>query len=182
MRHIVTALAVLVMLLVAFSWWRGRHLVDSVMLVTPAGKLHALAHHRGSLVVLTTNVQIRKAGRATVHTVTTPADFVRHAIEQIQQADTAKVNALGIRCYTGATSMSHLLPRGDKTLIVVPPWSLCAAAGLAIIAPVMKRRPRSGHCRACGYDLRASVDCCPECGTAIELAPENSVAAAAANG
>ena len=41
-----------------------------------------------------------------------------------------------------------------------------AAGGLPSVLSVMRRlRRKPGHCRHCGYDLRATPDRCPECGT-----------------
>jgi len=56
------------------------------------------------------------------------------------------------------------------TEAALPAWSLVA---LAAVAPILRmravlrsrRRARRGFCIACGYDLRASPDRCPECGT-----------------
>ena len=55
--------------------------------------------------------------------------------------------------------------------VSVPHWSL--AVTFATIGGLMLRsqRPakrRAGYCTTCGYDLRASKDRCPECGTAAE--------------
>lgn len=58
--------------------------------------------------------------------------------------------------------------------IVVPYWALTI---LASILPAIwtlhlvrqVRRKRLGHCTVCGYDLRASKDRCPECGTEIRF-------------
>ena len=57
----------------------------------------------------------------------------------------------------------------ERMLLI--PWSWIAA--LFGVAPAVRgvrycrrtRRPGTGLCSACGYDLRATPDRCPECGT-----------------
>jgi len=61
------------------------------------------------------------------------------------------------------------LPLQPTWIISVPYWSpvLLAALLPALWFYKWRHRPRPGRCLACGYDLRASSDRCPECGTPI---------------
>ena len=65
------------------------------------------------------------------------------------------------------------LRTGNVTVdaLVVPYWFL--ALLFAILPVVWFRRWRHrippGHCHKCGYDLRASEERCPECGTSFPL-------------
>ena len=61
-------------------------------------------------------------------------------------------------------------PGYRHTAAVFPAWVIAAPLGaplaLWVIRTSRKRRFNSRLCPACGYDLRATPDRCPECGTA----------------
>ena len=66
---------------------------------------------------------------------------------------------------------------GWMWLVTVPCWAVVIATNIVPAAWVLRRRralgtQRLGFCLRCGYDLRATPDRCPECGTAPKTAHE----------
>jgi hypothetical protein len=66
-------------------------------------------------------------------------------------------------------------------VIAVPYWFLTLMTAVFSILAVRHRRRASrihdGHCVACGYDLRASPERCPECGTTRSHNPMSTASA-----
>jgi hypothetical protein len=85
--------------------------------------------------------------------------------------------ATGLACaivVTGSSfSFNHTPFSAAMSWIVL--YTVAPAVGLAIYWLVRPRSPRptesSGICRHCGYDLRATPDRCPECGTVPTTQP-----------
>lgn len=94
--------------------------------------------------------------------------------------------AIGGAVGLGLMVASVVLTRNRSTFISADPsrimWLitggqvLATAAGFLAGVPAQRRRKRQaraavGLCPACGYDLRASPDRCPECGSVPEAKP-----------
>lgn len=70
-----------------------------------------------------------------------------------------------VGCSSHAVAVPHWLP-ALPSLILPAIWAVKR----------WRRRIPPGHCKTCGYDLRASEERCPECGTAIPAATDRPTA------
>jgi hypothetical protein len=68
---------------------------------------------------------------------------------------------------------------GETVVVAIPYWFIIFAL---LVVPAIdlrgflhfRHRRKRGLCPTCGYDLRASPDRCPECGTMMELKTWNA--------
>ena len=76
-----------------------------------------------------------------------------------------KWSVLGFRLFWGLTKPGQ----GIYRIIFFPTGYVIAIPFLPLawlaIKRVIGRRHQPGHCKRCGYDLRATPDRCPECGS-----------------
>jgi hypothetical protein len=81
---------------------------------------------------------------------------------------------------SGGASFSWYSNRWTRWTIrqlTVPYWAVVVASSVApgLWLTLKKREAKNsaGRCKVCGYDLRATPDRCPECGTVPQPLPHN---------
>ena len=103
--------------------------------------------------------------------------------KSVRREDTGQ-RFLGFRYFRFASIEPFSVPPGSQfngyvTVVFVPYWFVVVCAAILPILWVRSSRARdrrirrraAGLCVNCGYDLRASGDKCPECGTPVRVRP-----------
>jgi uncharacterized paraquat-inducible protein A len=83
--------------------------------------------------------------------------------------DVSTIGPIQIRQTPGINPPNSRFEFSAPFLLVIPASATLPAVWIAAWGRRRERTRRSalGLCSTCGYDLRASTDRCPECGTAI---------------
>ena len=173
-QRTVLAVSMLLVLLAALGWWRShrvgdqwmhdRHRIDAAGVFT---RTIGFAHGGGDFVFFTISGHFRNPNvlRTWIHLTFTPTP--------VRMLMSGYVHGIGGYGWSTWTETSGLqAPPNTVSAIVFPYW---LAVLVGSLAPAWwlwggKRRRRAhrlaaGWCANCGYDLRASPERCPECGT-----------------
>jgi hypothetical protein len=115
-----------------------------------------------------------------------PANFKRYFQSPAQPALTVRHDyypaSWGLQRWSFRWTRSHAPYVGGRFQVAAPCWVIflltAIAPGLWLRQRVRRRTTLGlGFCDACGYDLRASPDRCPECGKAVTGTSGRAVAA-----
>jgi hypothetical protein len=94
----------------------------------------------------------------------------RSAARPPARSDSGFWGRLGFRTHWHAPSPGDRLHRMRQMGVGLPLWAVALPLAAAPVARLLRRRRiRVGHCPACGYDLRATPERCPECGGAASV-------------
>ena len=164
----------------AWLWVRSYTCGDAVVFFLPAGQVQAVATYRGRVAVALTSVSMGPERGLSLRHYADTADATEAMADTIfnDYSVTSRLPdttfAAAMQPAAGAGNQSSV-PAGGW-LILQGPFAFVAAVGGAIFAARTtslwrrRQRHRHGHCQVCGYDLRASPDRCPECGTSVGAA------------
>ena len=184
MRRTLSILAVLVNLVPALAvaglWVRSRHTADVLAVFVSGGRLQCAASHRGRLYLFLSGVEFGRGREWSANYSHVPAEEFDDPRDDVFSAATWERRRWGFRLATGPSESLGALPKGSfgrgkpgtpgSFVVFATPH----VAALALLAVWPARRvvrafklTEKGRCPLCGYDLRASPERCPECGTAV---------------
>lgn len=184
--HGATLLSALLCAVVIALWVRSYRVVDLVTWDTVARggflvRQTTLYAHRGAAVYACTRHDIIAAAGAeqrvrnlTVEHRPFNPDFVptyRNYWEDEGLIRVRRFRALGFEVVPDALFRHDKKETIRESFVLVPLSALALALAIlpvryGVAAHLRRSRERKGRCRHCGYDLRATPDRCPECGTA----------------
>jgi len=192
----VSVLSLLACVASAELWWRSRSITDSVWMHPRADKppLVSIDSNDGIISAVIGDF-FRGPSDSRFDAISTIVTFGPE--KRLLWKQVPKVQrGTGI----GARPQSHVFqfysveisPPGGSVGVGVRKWQVVAApnwllmlltasipamwaAHKAAVAIRNRRRLRHGLCVACGYDIRAGHDCCPECGRSLKPPEANAV-------
>ncbi len=170
------SLWLLPLVVVVAMWTRSHFRLDELSRVTERNETEAIVSYRGALHVIRSGrsaaprpvqwdvYEVREGAREDELYTTGRARWERLGFARMTSSQGA-----GGGTFTSGRSITPWLMVNPMEAWVVPYWPLALLAAVptawrtARLGRTALRR-RRGQCIACGYDLRASTDRCPECG------------------
>lgn len=182
---IASAASLLVCAATVVLWVRSYRVLDHVYYTTPAGRSVGILLWRGfiqaDLIDNSLGGRGWKVGSDRLTSRAASPDFVELNLSEEWYADFIRPHGrLGFMRGTDSSPLFGLDASGTSAgfpdwacrFVVFPYWWLVAATTLLPLLWIVRRTRRrvsagTFACMRCGYDLRATPDRCPECGTVV---------------
>jgi hypothetical protein len=169
-----TVLSLVLYVAVMVVWFRSYSTADTVVHGSEGfpERIIGLKSEEGGIGVMYSIFNLR-GSKAEWEWQTAPANTyprIPHPLSNAANGDDKIWGTDKFQCYRMTVTL--LGARVRLYALVMPHWAwivvcLLLPCARAVALLRSRSRARSGHCPACGYDLRASPDRCPECGLAV---------------
>jgi hypothetical protein len=177
-------ISVLTSLSWAVSYWR-QDLLDYTTAVGPMGmKGYSMASIQGRLILRTWQCSFPASSREHFILRDNGGNAAGGwSYESVQvQTPSSDLSSSWLRYFSGEDPPPEIPtdPHYQTQELILAHWLvllLVAAPAVSVGLRSLARRRmlRPGHCLTCGYDLRATPDRCPECGTAVNDKSQSAV-------
>ena len=181
------ALSLLLTTVLVAMWARSYFILDEWSRVSPDNRTKAVCSYQGALHLiqcgttssprpLTWDSQAipPRSHRGNLHGYAV-ATWERGGFAQLAYPPANRIRPATGPILTVVGLLAPWLTVAPSRVYVIPYWAMTLVAAIPLLHWTWAtlrtaRRKRQGLCQACGYDLRASHERCPECGTRIAAA------------